>query len=124
MDGDLSDGQARFHAALARADLDAPNGRIALDANRQAIAPNYLQSVTKTPNGLTMRTQATLPDVEQTFNGYFDSSAALARDTIECTHGDPPTPGPAGSSRYAARYRHDTPSARSSSRQRRRGRRT
>jgi branched-chain amino acid transport system substrate-binding protein len=90
VDGDLSDGQSRFQAALADIELDAPNGHLRLDGNRQAIGPNYLQRVTKTPTGLTMRTHATLPDVEQTFNGYFDSSAPLSRDAIECRPGDPP----------------------------------
>jgi len=31
-----------------------------------------------------------LEDVEQTFNGYFDSSSPLRRDTIACKAGDPP----------------------------------
>jgi branched-chain amino acid transport system substrate-binding protein len=91
VDGDLSDGQASFQAALARVELDAPNGRIRLDGNRQAIAPNYLQRVTKTPRGLTMRTRGTLPDVEQTFNGYFEPADRLHRDTIECRPATPPT---------------------------------
>ncbi len=90
VEGDLSDGQRAFQAALARTALDAPNGHIRLDENRQAIAPNYLQKVTKTAMGLTMRTHATLPDVEQSFNGYFDSSEPLRRDALECRKGDPP----------------------------------
>ena len=44
VDGDLSDGQRRFRAALAEIELDAPNGPIRLDVNRQAIAPTYLRS--------------------------------------------------------------------------------
>ena len=90
VNGDLEDGQKSFRAALARIELDAPNGHIRLDDNRQAIGPNYLQQVKKTPAGLTMRTKATLPDVEQTFNGYFDSSTPLGRNTIECHKADPP----------------------------------
>jgi ABC-type branched-subunit amino acid transport system substrate-binding protein/streptogramin lyase len=84
-DGDLSELQGE----LARTDFDAPNGRIRLDGNRQAIATNYLQQVTRTPQGLRMRTHATLTDVEQTFNGYYAPSE-LERDAIECTKGDPP----------------------------------
>ena len=37
--GDLSDGERRFMAALAKVELDAPNGHIRLDRNHQAIAP-------------------------------------------------------------------------------------
>jgi branched-chain amino acid transport system substrate-binding protein len=89
--GDLSDGQERFQAALARTELDAPNGRIHLDENRQAVAPNFLQRVTKTSRGLTMRTHATVDGVEQTFNGYFGSREPLGRDTIMCKRAVPPS---------------------------------
>ena len=44
VDGDLSE----LPAALAGTDLDAPNGHIRLDGNRQAVGTNYLQQVTKT----------------------------------------------------------------------------
>jgi YVTN family beta-propeller protein len=90
VDGDLSDGQARFRAALARVALDAPNGHIRLDDNRQAIGPNYLQKVTKTGAGLTMKTHGTSKGVEQTFNGYFGASEPLGRDTIACRPAEPP----------------------------------
>ena len=91
VEGDLSDDQRGFRSALARTRLDAPNGDIRLDENRQAVAPNYLTRVTKTPTGhLEMRTNATLENVEQTFNGYFDSSSPLGRDTITCRKADPP----------------------------------
>jgi branched-chain amino acid transport system substrate-binding protein len=90
VEGDLSD-EKRFQATLARVTLDAPNGRIRLDSNRQAIAPNYLRKVTKTPSGLRMRTHDTLDGVEQTFNGYFGSAEPLRRDTIACLPASPPT---------------------------------
>jgi branched-chain amino acid transport system substrate-binding protein len=90
VDGDLADGQRRFQAALARTDLVAPNGRIRLDENHQAISPNFLQRVTKTPRGLGMRTRDTLEGVEQSFNGYFRPSQPLGRDTVECRKADPP----------------------------------
>ena len=38
VDGDLSGDQEAFQAELARTELDAPNGPIRLDANRQAVA--------------------------------------------------------------------------------------
>ena len=90
VDGDLSDDQKAFQGVLARTDLDAPNGHIRLDENRQAIVTNYLRRVTKTPKGLTTRTHTTLPDVEQSFNGYFGSSEPLGRDTIDCRPSAPP----------------------------------
>src|SRR4029453_5175786 len=42
VDGDLSAGQRRFRSALAKVQVDAPNGHIRLDANRQAIGPTYM----------------------------------------------------------------------------------
>jgi branched-chain amino acid transport system substrate-binding protein len=87
---DLSDDQSAFRRALAQTELDAPTGHIRLDENRQAVSTGYLQRVTKTPLGLTMRTQKALEDVEQSFNGYFTSSQPLGRDTIECHKADPP----------------------------------
>ena len=90
VEGDLSDDQRAFQSVLARTELDAPNGHVRLDENRQAIATNYLRHVTKTPKGLTTRTHTTLPNVEQSFNGYFGSSEPLGRDTIACKHGNAP----------------------------------
>ncbi|HEY5873170.1 MAG TPA: protein kinase [Gaiellaceae bacterium] len=90
VEGDLSDEQGRFQAALAGVELNAPNGRVRLDGNRQAISPNYLQRVVKTAAGLTMRTERTLDDVEQTFNGAFVDDGPLGRDTIACKHGSAP----------------------------------
>jgi branched-chain amino acid transport system substrate-binding protein len=88
--GDLSDDQSAFQRALARTELDAPNGHIRLDENRQAVVTGYLQRATRTPTGIRMRTQKLLEDVEQTFNGYFASSEPLGRGTIECRKSDPP----------------------------------
>ncbi|HEX4747801.1 MAG TPA: protein kinase [Gaiellaceae bacterium] len=90
VEGDLSDRQFRFQSALARTEFEAPNGWIRLDTQRQSIAPNYLQRVVKTPSGLAMRTEKTLHDVEQTFNGAFPVSTTLTRDSIECRPGNAP----------------------------------
>ena len=62
--------RAALPAALARTELDAPNGHIRLDENRQAVAP-ITSSGSRTGLNLTMRTHKTVPGVEQTFNGYF-----------------------------------------------------
>jgi branched-chain amino acid transport system substrate-binding protein len=56
-----------FLDALTGLQLDSPLGRIRLDRDRQAIGPNYLSRVTT--EGI--RTVRVVPDVEQTFGGYF-----------------------------------------------------
>jgi branched-chain amino acid transport system substrate-binding protein len=49
--GDLSDGQAKFREALAKVEIDAPNGKITLDANRQAIGSTFITEVVEGPDG-------------------------------------------------------------------------
>lgn len=91
--GDLSDGQRRFQAALARVELpDAPSGPVRLDERRQAIAPAYLARFERQDDGsfagLPFRTIA---NVEQTFGGYFTpDSPPPGRDSPECRRGNPP----------------------------------
>uniref|UniRef100_A0A7C2WEX8 ABC transporter substrate-binding protein n=1 Tax=Thermorudis sp. TaxID=1969470 RepID=A0A7C2WEX8_9BACT len=51
VDGDLSDGQKKLQAALAKVEFDGPTGHIALDKNRQAIANNYVTEVAEGPDG-------------------------------------------------------------------------
>jgi len=45
VNGDLSDNQSKLKAALASLEIDAPNGKIKLDANRQAIGTNFVTEV-------------------------------------------------------------------------------
>lgn len=49
--GDLSDGQKKFRACLTNLDLDAPNGAIKLDKNRQAIGTNFVSEVVELDDG-------------------------------------------------------------------------
>ena len=49
--GDLSDGQKKYRECLANLELDAPNGKIKLDGNRQAIGTNFVSEVYETPEG-------------------------------------------------------------------------
>jgi branched-chain amino acid transport system substrate-binding protein len=59
-------------AALARLGLDSPMGRIHLDSNRQAVSPNYLSRITVDAKGKpAIRTVRVVPNVEQSFGGYF-----------------------------------------------------
>ena len=60
----------RLLSALSHVVLDSPAGRVRLDANRQAVGPNYLQAVTAGP-GRPIATMRVVPRVEQTFGGYF-----------------------------------------------------
>jgi branched-chain amino acid transport system substrate-binding protein len=48
---DLGDGQKKFMEELAKTEFDGPTGHIALDSNRQAIAPNYVTEVQVGPDG-------------------------------------------------------------------------
>ena len=49
--GDLGDKQAKFMEALAKVKFDGPTGPISLDANRQAIGPNYVSEIQKGADG-------------------------------------------------------------------------
>jgi branched-chain amino acid transport system substrate-binding protein len=51
VNGDLSNGEKAFKDALAKTSFDGPTGHISLDANRQAIGPNYVTEVQKAPDG-------------------------------------------------------------------------
>jgi ABC-type branched-subunit amino acid transport system substrate-binding protein len=49
--GNLDDNQASFRKALSEVVLDAPNGRIRLDQNRQAIGPTFITEVAENAKG-------------------------------------------------------------------------
>ncbi|RYE82864.1 MAG: ABC transporter substrate-binding protein, partial [Hyphomicrobiales bacterium] len=51
VNADLSDGGAKFRAELAKVELDAPNGPIKLDDDRQAIATTFITEVVEASNG-------------------------------------------------------------------------
>jgi hypothetical protein len=66
-------------------------GRIRLDGNRQAIQPNYLSKVVPTGNGFAPRTFRVVPDVEQTFGGYFARGGPPPSETSPpCVKRTPP----------------------------------
>ena len=86
--GDLSDGERRFMARLAKVELDAPNGHVRLDRNHQAVAPTYLLRFRTSNVG---RPYRTIPNVETTFGGYFKPSDPPASETTPaCRKGNPP----------------------------------
>jgi YVTN family beta-propeller protein len=81
--GDLSQGERRFKAALARVRPSSPLGAIRLDRDRQAIAYNNLYRGNR-------RIRA-IPRVDHTFGGYFTpDDPPPSRTTPVCKHGNPP----------------------------------
>jgi branched-chain amino acid transport system substrate-binding protein len=89
--GDLSGGQRRFQAALASIRLDSPLGPIRLDRNHQAIGATYLDQYQNATGGIVQRTIHAVPNVDQTFGGYFHTNGPLPSRTYPpCRHGDSP----------------------------------
>jgi branched-chain amino acid transport system substrate-binding protein len=88
IDGELDDDHANFHQALSEVVLDAPNGRITLDENRQAIGTVFVTEVTEGPDGaLFNQLVAKADNVNQTLGLSADEFRALglpSRDTPEC----------------------------------------
>jgi branched-chain amino acid transport system substrate-binding protein len=91
-DGDLSGGERRFMVALARVELEGPTGHIRLDRHRQAIAPTYLNRVSRDAKGKpVLRTVRVIPNVEQTFGGYFSGTTPPPTTTTPaCRRATPP----------------------------------
>ena len=54
VNGELSDGNKKFRNALQNMVLDAPNGKITLDENRQAIGTNFITEVAKDKKAISM----------------------------------------------------------------------
>jgi branched-chain amino acid transport system substrate-binding protein len=94
VDGDLSDDHEAFREALTNLELDAPLGTIKLDENRQAIMDNYLQQIVadNTGDGVPdVRTIKTIPEVDQTFGGFFSpDTPSPDRDDPKCETAEPP----------------------------------
>ena len=86
--GDLSDGHKKFREELAKLELDAPNGKIKLDQNRQAIGTNFITEVVELPNGdLVNKAVKLVPDVKQTLAFTPEQFAKLglpSRTNPEC----------------------------------------
>lgn len=86
--GDLSDGHAKFRATLASMTLDAPNGTITLDENRQAIGTNFVSEVIEMDDGsLATQMVAMQEGVNQTLGidpAAFQAIGLPAREVPEC----------------------------------------
>jgi ABC-type branched-subunit amino acid transport system substrate-binding protein len=88
VNGELSDGNKKFRTALQSTVLDAPNGKITLDENRQAIGTNFVTEVVKDADGnLVSKVVKVVPNVQQRLGfskEVFDRIGLPGRDVPEC----------------------------------------
>ena len=86
--GDVSGDEKALMAALAKVELDAPNGHIKLDENRQAIATNFVTEVRVEADGnLVNQLILAVPNVNQTLGmdkADFAKVGLPSRDTPDC----------------------------------------
>ena len=86
--GDLSDGQAGFRDCLSNLTLEAPNGNITLDENRQAIGSNFVVEVREQDDGsLATEVVSVIENVNQTLGidpAAFAAIGLPGRDTPAC----------------------------------------
>jgi branched-chain amino acid transport system substrate-binding protein len=81
VNGDLSDGQRRFAAALAHLRYHGPQGLITLDRRHQAIAPIYLGRVVVTNGKPRVKQIGVVKHVHQTLGGYFSPTSPAPSQT-------------------------------------------
>jgi branched-chain amino acid transport system substrate-binding protein len=87
VNGDLSDGHKAFRSCLSTLELDAPNGKITLDSNRQAIGTNFVTEVIEEDGNLVNKLVKIVPNVNQTLGidpAVFKNIGLPARDVPEC----------------------------------------
>jgi branched-chain amino acid transport system substrate-binding protein len=88
VNGDLSDGQKKFRDVLGKLEIAAPNGKIKLDSNRQAIGTNFVTEVVDDGKGnLVSKVVKVIENVNQTL-GYdpavFAKIGLPSRTVPEC----------------------------------------
>jgi branched-chain amino acid transport system substrate-binding protein len=88
VNGDLSDGQKKLQAALAKLKFDTPTGPVSLDENRQAIANIYVTEVARRPDGtLYNKVVKVAQNVNQTLGiprAEFLARGSASRDNPSC----------------------------------------
>ncbi|TCT09919.1 amino acid/amide ABC transporter substrate-binding protein (HAAT family) [Tepidamorphus gemmatus] len=88
VDGDLSNGQAKFKEALATLPLETPLGTITLNENRQATGTVYITEIVEGEDGnLTSKMVAKVEGVTQTLGMTPEEFRAMglpSRDTPDC----------------------------------------
>ena len=89
VNGDLGDGQAKLHQALATMPLDTPLGRVTLNENRQASGTVYINEVVEGPDGtLVNKLVGKKENVTQTLGMSVEEFRAMglpSRTTPDCT---------------------------------------
>jgi branched-chain amino acid transport system substrate-binding protein len=83
VNGDLSGNQSKLQQALSGLTLSAPNGSLKLDANRNAIITNYIVQIVG-DGSLGFKVIQTVPNVDQTFHGFFGPTSSPSRDSPSC----------------------------------------
>lgn len=87
INGDLGANQDNLKKALATLEIDAPNGKIKLDSNRQAIGTNFVTEVVEDNGALVSKVMEIIPNVNQTL-GYdpavFAKIGLPSRTVPEC----------------------------------------
>lgn len=86
--GDLSNGQAKFKAALNKLELASPVGKITLNENRQATGTVFVTEVVDGPDGnMTAKMVAKTENVNQTLGmtpAQFKALGLPSRDVVDC----------------------------------------
>ncbi|HWK96886.1 MAG TPA: ABC transporter substrate-binding protein [Pseudolabrys sp.] len=86
--GDLSNGQAKFKAALDKIQLDSPIGKITLNENRQATGTVFVTEVVDGSDGnLTSKMVGKTENVNQTLGmtpAQFKALGLPSRDVVDC----------------------------------------
>jgi branched-chain amino acid transport system substrate-binding protein len=97
VDGDISD-QKQLQEELANVELtgeEAPYGDVKLDENNQAISNIFVKRIVKDKSGdgvPDVETFARIPDVDQTFGGFFSAETpAPDRENPKCEKREPPS---------------------------------
>ena len=88
INGELTQDQANFRQCLSSIELDAPNGKITLDENRQAIGSNFVIEVVEGDDGTLATNMVNKVDgITQTLNmdkAEFDKIGRPGRDVPDC----------------------------------------
>ena len=88
VNGDLNDGHKKYREALATLVLDAPNGQMKLDENRQAIGTSFVTEVVKDAKGeLVSKVVQVVPNVDQKLGfskAVFDKIGLPGREVPVC----------------------------------------
>jgi len=88
VNGDLSDNQSKFKAALSKLEFDGPAGHIKLDENRNAIGTTFITEVSKAADGsFYNKVTKVVPDVSETLGlskADFDKMGLGNRDIPSC----------------------------------------